>query len=339
MAKVLLTGAAGSVGYETLKRLISDGHKVTAFDIKNYKNTQKLNKYSKKADIIYGDIRNKALVNNLVSGQDIIIHLAALIPPQADKFPELTHDINFGGTKNIVNAIKESDNKSFLVFSSSVSVYGDRTKDYWIKTTDKLKPSEGDYYAKMKIKTEKYIQSADINYTIFRFTGIMNRPQTDPLMFHMPLDTKLEIATVWDTARALVKSIDHTKELNKHIYNLGGGEKCRTTYREFLINMFKIYGLQYKYIKEVAFARKNFHCGYFLDSDKLENILHFRRDTLADYYRIIDKSTNKFVRFFSRLFSQPIIFFLTKKSEPLQAIKNKDKGLIRRFFGKNKEKE
>lgn len=339
MAKVLLTGASGSVGFETLRQLLSDGHEVTAFDTKNWRNTRKLRKYRKRAHVVYGDIRDKSLVSSLVQDQDIIIHLAAVIPPQADKFPKLTRDVNYGGTKNIINAIKKHGNKSFLIFSSSVSVYGDRTKDYWINVTDPLEPSEGDYYAKMKIKTEEYIQDSDIDYTIFRFTAIMNRPQTDPLMFHMPLDTKLEIATVYDTARALVRAIGHTKKLNGNIYDLAGGEKCRTTYREFLIEMFKIYGLQYRYIKEVAFARRNFHCGYFLDGDKLEDILHFRRDTLDDYYHIVDRSTNKLARLLAKIFSQPIIFFLTRKSDPLRAVKKNNKGLIRRFFGDNQEKE
>lgn len=339
MARVLLTGASGSVGYETLKQLVSAGHEVTAIDIKSRRSARRLRKYRERARIVYGDIRDKQLVDILAQDQDVIIHLAAIIPPQADRAPELTRAVNYVGTKNIVDAIAKQKAKPFLVFSSSVSVYGDRTENYWIKVTDPLKPSDGDYYAKMKIKTEEYIQSSPIRYTIFRFTAIMNRPQTDPLMFHMPLNTRLEIATVRDTARALVKAIDHTKELNGRVFDLSGGEKCRTTYREFLIEMFRIYGLQYRYLRDVAFARRNFHCGYFLDGDVLENILHFRRDTLADYYRYVDKNTNKLTRFFSKIFSRPIIFFLTRKSEPLQAVKKRDKNLIRRFFGSSKTKE
>lgn len=339
MAKVLLTGAAGSVGYETLRQLVIAGHEVTAVDIESYRNRRRLRKYREKARVIYGDVRDTRLMRDIVRGQDVVIHLAALIPPAADRYPSLTKEVNYDGTKNIVKAITAESPKAFLVFSSSVSVYGDRTRDYWIRVDDPLKPSEGDYYAEMKIKTEKYIEKSNIDYTIFRFTAIMNRPQTDPLMFHMPLDTKLEIATVGDTARALVKAVEHTKELRGKIYNLAGGEKCRTTYREFLIEMFRIYGLQYRYLRDVAFARRNFHCGYFLDSDKLEEVLHFRKDSLADYYRGVDRDTNKLTRFFSRMFSRPIIFFLTRRSEPLQAIEKKDKGLIRRFFGNKNGKE
>ncbi len=336
MAKILLTGSAGSVGYETLKKLLDNKHQVIALEKDNKKNRQKLNKYKEKATIIYGDIRNKELIENIIKNVDCIIHLAAIIPPLADSKPELTYDVNYNGTKNIVDCIKKINSKIFLIFSSSVSVYGDRIENYWIKTSDPLIPSEGDYYASVKIATEKYIQKNLKNYTIFRLTGIMNRPQTDPLMFHMPLNTKIEIATVYDTARALTNAVDHQKELNKKIFNLGGGVSCRTVYKDFLINMFKIYGLQIKYLKNVAFATQNFHCGYFLDSDKLEEILHFRKNSLEDYYNIVNNDTKGIIRFLAKIFSQPIIYFLNKKSEPLIALKKKDKNLITRFFGNKK---
>ena len=57
---------------------------------------------------------------------------------------------------------------------------------------------------------------------------------------------KIEFASNKDTALALANSTNHLKELNHNIYNLGGGEAFRTTYREFLINMLKIYGIKIK---------------------------------------------------------------------------------------------
>ncbi len=331
--KVLLTGAAGSVGYETLKQLITAKCEVTAFDIKSRRNKHKLRKYAKRATIRYGDIRDRALVDELVAGQDVVIHLAAMIPPAADWLPALARDVNYGGSQDVVDAIRADGNRAFLVYTSSISIYGDRTKNFWIKVGDRLRPSEGDFYARTKIDSEHYIERSGVHYTIFRLTAIMNRPQTDPLMFHMPLDTKLEIATVYDTARALVAATRATKVLDGHIYNLGGGPSCRTTYREFLVKMFQIYGLQYRYLKSRAFALQNFHCGYYEDSDVLEQILHFQKDSLTDYYQKVRQGTNKFVRFLSRIFSRPIIYFLTKKSEPLQAKKKRDRKLIARFFG------
>lgn len=330
--KVLLTGASGSVGYETLKQLAETEHEVTVIDLPSKKSKKRFKPYEDKVNVVYGSINDEKLMGKLIKETDFIIHLAAIIPPLADHEPELTRKVNFFGTKVIIDSIKKYNPKCFLLFSSSVSVYGDRIENYWIKVSDPLIPSEGDYYAYVKIETEKLIRESKINYSIFRFTGIMGRPDLDPLMFHMPLDTKLEIASTTDTATALVNAIDKQKKLKGKIFNLGGGPNCRTTYRDFLANMFKVYGLNINMLKDMAFAEKNFHCGYFLDSDKLEDIVHFQYDTLDSYYARVKSETNSFIRFLSRIFSRPIIYFLTRKSDPLKAKKKKNEGLIKRFF-------
>lgn len=335
--KVLLTGAGGSVGYETFKQLIEkEGVDVIALDLETKKNRKRLDPYKNRAHLLYGSINDQDLIESIIEEVDAVIHLAAIIPPLADQKPDLTRKVNFFGTKTIVDAISSKNPSCFLLYSSSVSVYGDRTENPWIKVSDPLLPSDGDYYAYTKIETEKMIRESKIHYSIFRLTGIMGRPDIDPLMFHMPLDTKLEIATTIDTATAFVNALFKQKELDDKTFNLGGGEACRTTYREFLIHMFRIYGLEFAYLKEFYFAEKNFHCGYFLDGDKLEDILHFRYDTLESYYARVTMETKKITRFFSKILSKPILFFLKRKSEPLQAQKKNNTFLIHRFFKKKK---
>lgn len=332
MKKILITGAAGSVGLATLKKLLLIPNlEITATDLPNKKTIHRLKPFKDNVKINYGSINDKDFIDKLVKDQDIIIHLAAIIPPLADKKPELTREVNYFGTKNIVDAIKKYQ-RGFLIYSSSVSVYGDRIKNPWISVDDPLKPSEGDYYAYVKIETENMIRESHIPYTIFRLTGIMDHPVLDPLMFHMPLDTKIEIASVNDAGRAFANATLYTDKLNKKTFNLGGGEKCRTTYKDFITNMFKIYGIKVKYLKEYAFAEKNFHCGFFTDSYKLNNILNFQEDTLDSYYNTVKNETKKATRFFSKIFSQPIVYFLNKKSEPLIAKKKHDNNLIKRFF-------
>lgn len=331
MKKILLTGASGNIGYQTLKQLIEkDKYNITAFDIDSKSSRKKLEPLRDKINIIYGSITDAKKVEEVVKDYDIIIHLAAIIPPMSDKKPKLAYQVNYEGTKNIVNAIKENG-KGSLLFSSSVAVYGDRLEKPYIRITDEFNPAE-DYYASLKIECENMIKNANIDYSIFRLTAIMGRPEIDPLMFHMPLETKLEILSSIDAARAFVNAIEYMPELNKKTFNLSGGKECRTTYKSFLRNMFKIYGLNVKYLRALAFADYNFHCGYFLDGNELEEILHFRNETLEDYYERIKKETSGVLRFFSRMFSQPILFFLQEQSEPLQVIRMNDKKLIKRFF-------
>ncbi len=331
MKKILLTGASGNVGYQVLKQLVDKNkYDLTVFDVDNKNTRKKFKPYKDKINIIYGSITDSNLIHNIVKDFDIVIHLAAIIPPKADKEPELAYQVNFEGTRNIVSAIKQNE-KGFLLFASSVAVYGDRIENPYIRVTDDLNPAE-DYYALLKIECEKMIEEADIDHSIFRLTAIMGKPDIDPLMFHMPLQTKLEILSSVDAARAFVNAIEHTNELNNKTFNLSGGVNCRTTYKSLLRNMFKIYGLNIRYLSVLAFADYNFHCGYFLDSDDLENILHFRNETLESYYERLGKETKGIIRFFSRIFSQPILFFLQEQSEPLQAQKRNNLKLIKKFF-------
>ncbi len=154
-------------------------------------------------------------------------------------------------------------------------------------------------------------------------------------MFHMPLDTYIEITTPEDTARAFVKALGHEKVLNRKTFNLGGGEKCRTNYRTMLETVFSIVGLKNLDFPKHAFAPTNFHCGYYDDGDDLEQILHFRKQTLDDFYKAYEKATTPFMKKTTSLLSPLIKRKLLKHSEPYKAYKEKDKELTNRFFGKN----
>ncbi len=334
MINVLLTGAFGSVGYTTIKKLLAVGkYQITALDLKNRKNIARYNKIKDKISVIWGSITDSSIVQKAVKGKDYIIHLAAIIPPAADRNQNVTRSINLEGTKNVANAIKEENNEAFLVYSSSIAVYGDRMDNPNIRVTDKVNPGD-DYYAQTKVEAEQYIQNLNIHHTIFRFTAIMGRPAPDPLMFHMPLDTKMEIASVDDTANALVKAYDYKEKLDGKIFNLSGGEGCRTTYGGFLQEMLPRYGINLKVLNRNAFATGNFHCGFLEDGDDLENIIHFRNDTLKTYFEKVDQSIDPATKFFSKIFGTAYFKSVQNKSEPLDAKNSNNQTLIRKFFPK-----
>jgi nucleoside-diphosphate-sugar epimerase len=330
--KVLLTGACGAVGHHAIPILIEQGHDVTVFELKTKKNIILLKEYMDRVKIVYGNLTNRKEVFDACKDQDAVIHLAGVIPPLADREPKLTYEVNFEGTKNIVDAIKESAH-GFLMFASSISVYGDRVEDYQIKVSDPIQFSQDDYYAFIKKMTEDMIIASGIEFTIFRLTAIMDTPRIDPLMFHMPLNTKIEIASARDTARAFVFGLKKMSQLRGRIYNLGGGESCRCSYRELLKNCFAIYGLNYKYLDEKAFANRNFHCGYYMDGDDLNNIIAFRQDSLASYYEYLKSHVSVIQKFMTSIFSYFIISRLNRKSEPSIALKSNDTDLVRKYFG------
>ncbi len=336
MKNILITGGAGTVGREIVKLLINNPeYHITCFDLNSTKNRSILRPFKSKMDLVYGDIRDKKTVNRLVENQDFIIHLAAIIPPKADQMPELTYQVNVLGTQNLLDAISASSKRPFLIYASSVSVYGDRVKNPYISVTDPLTPSDRDEYGKTKVEAERRIQGSNIDWSIFRLTAIMGsrNHKIGPLMFHMSLDTLMEIATPEDTARAFNNAIEKTEQLKHRIFNLSGGEKCRIKYRDFLEQSFHFAGLGLLDFPDKTFAEKNFHCGYFTDGDQLDEILQFRHDTIETFSIHFKEGVPFLQKFFTILFRRWIKRALLKRSDPYQAFIKKNEAEMRHFFG------
>ena len=317
---VLLTGAFGNVGLSTLKELLDKEYNTRVFEVYNRKNRKIAKKFKNRIEIIWGDLRNKDDVNVAVQNQDIIIHLAAIIPPLADTNPALAESVNVGGTKNILDAIKKQLHKPKLIFTSSVAVYGDRRYNPMIEVTDPLAPSKGDYYAITKITAEKLIRESGVDFAIFRLTYItsIDKLNMDPLMFHMPLDTSIEICDTKDVGLALVNAIE-CKEIWGETFNLAGGKQCRITYREYLNDMMEIFGLGRNFLPEEGFAEKDFHCG-FMNTNKSQNLLKYQKHTLEDYYRDV-KSKIGPKKHFMPAIKWMIRLHLLKKSESYRRYK------------------
>lgn len=334
--KVLLTGASGTVGSEVLKLLSQTKEfELTVFDRYNAKSKKTFSPYSKHIHIFYGDISNKKDIEKLPVNLDIVIHLAAIIPPLAEENPELTFKVNAQGTKELIQFLEKTSPDVFVIYSSSVSVYGDRISNPNIYTTDTLKPSEGDIYAQSKIEAEEIIKSSQLKWSIFRLAAIMKNHKISKLMFEMPLNTILEICTPEDTALAFVNAVYNETALTGKVFNLGGGANCCITYREFLQKSFLLFGLGKLDFPAYAFADKNFHCGIMADSQELNTILKFQKHTLNDYFEQTVKSIPFLKRMLGFIFQIPIKWYLLNQSEPYKAVRKNNKLMIRHFFNES----
>jgi nucleoside-diphosphate-sugar epimerase len=300
MARVLVTGAFGNVGRSTVSACLAAGDTVTALEA-DTKRTKKLapalaREWSKSGQaprMEFGDVRDPELARRVARGQDAVIHLAAIIPPAADRDPELARSVNVGGTANLIAACRALPSLPRFVFASSVAAYGDRVKDYWIRTADALAPSPGDEYGETKVEAEALLRSSGLPFVILRLAAIMWRKKLDPdpLLFSMPLGTKLEICHTEDTGRAFAQAARLSGILGRTL-DIGGGQSCRTDYRSFLDRMFRLIGLGgISRFPEAAFARSGFHCGWYADSDEAEELLRFRRMGLEDYYAEVGEET------------------------------------------------
>ena len=300
MLNILVTGAFGNVGRSTVAACLDEGDRVTILEADS-KRTRRLARSLErvwarrghKPTIILGDVRDPEMGRRAVAGQDVVLHLAALIPPAADRFPELARSVNIGGTANLVAACLALGSPPRFVLASSVAAYGDRVADYWIHTSDALAPSPGDEYGQTKVEAEALLRVSGLGFVILRLGAIMWRKKLDPdpLLFSMPLVTKLEICHTEDTGRAFAKAA-RAAGIEGRTFDIGGGAVCRTDYSHFLDRMFGLIGLGgISRFPAAAFASAGFHCGWFADSDEAEAVLRFRGKGLEDYYREVEEET------------------------------------------------
>ena len=335
--KILLTGASGTVGQEVLKQLclLNNLFDITIFDIKSNTTRKIFKPFKKEINIVYGNMTIDSDLKNICLDKDIVIHLAAIIPPLAYEKPELSYQVNALGTENLIRLLELHSPNAFFLYSSSISVYGDRLNTPMITINDVLKPSEGDEYAKTKMIAENSIQNCKLDWSIFRLGAIMGGHKMSKLMFHQPLKTSMEIATPEDTARAFVNAIDKQEQLSKKIFNLGGGENCRILYDDFLSRSFKLFGLGRLDFSPKTFAEKNFHCGYYEDGDELNDILNFRKDTLDSYFQKEKSNVSIFKKIVVSILKKPIKKYLQRQSEPFAAFINNDTKMIHHYFRSN----
>ena len=331
---VLLTGASGTVGQEVLKQVAKDkAYNITVFDQKTKLSQKRLARYTNDVTIVYGDITKKKDLENACQSQDVILHLAAIIPPLAEEKKDLAYQVNVVGTRNLVETVEALSKDAFFVYASSVAVYGDRINDLNIQVGDPVLKSI-DAYSNTKIEGESIVQNSSLDWTIFRLSSILgiNNHKMSNMMFLMPLATLMEFTTPEDTGRAFVNSIKKKALLKNTIFNLGGGKQLCMKYGDFIEKSFELKGLGTSIFPEKSFAEKNFHCGFYADGDQLNDILNFRNATLESYFDAIRESTNPIAKSLTYLFRKPIQKYLLKQSEPYKAFLDNDKELIERFF-------
>jgi NAD dependent epimerase/dehydratase len=127
--KVFLTGADGFIGSHLAEHLVRSGHEVKALAIYNSQGSwgwlDTLPADIKDSlEVVLGDIRDPYHMNQLVAGQDAVMHLAALIAiPFSYVAPDMYVQTNVQGTLNLLNAARTHGVDRFIHTSTS-EVYG-----------------------------------------------------------------------------------------------------------------------------------------------------------------------------------------------------------------------
>ena len=126
---VLVTGADGFIGSHLVERLVEAEANVTALCLYNSFDSlgwiDRLPQATRaQMNVIRGDVRDAALMRRLISRQDTVFHLAALIAiPHSYVAAQSYVDTNILGTLNVLEAAREYDVRR-VVHTSTSEVYG-----------------------------------------------------------------------------------------------------------------------------------------------------------------------------------------------------------------------
>jgi len=168
---ILITGGAGYIGSHVTEILLKKYKKVFLLDNLSTGHRELINKKAKffKLDIHRKDKVRKIIKKNKI---DSIIHLAAnLIIGEGQRKPKKYFKNNVLGTKNLLEACKDTSVKNFI-FSSTAAIY--KEGQYKVSEKSIIKPKS--IYGKTKIKAENLIRNFTkknkINYGILRYFNI-----------------------------------------------------------------------------------------------------------------------------------------------------------------------
>jgi len=146
-----VTGGAGFIGSNIVKKLVSRGDNVTVIDNLNTGKEENLVSVKDKIVFLNDNILNLDLLEKETKNIDGVFHQAALASVQ-DSFnkPEEYQNVNVNGTENILKLAKQNNFK--VVYASSSSVYGNPEK-IPIKESDSKNPINP--YAETKLEKEE----------------------------------------------------------------------------------------------------------------------------------------------------------------------------------------
>ncbi len=280
MTNVLVTGAFGNLGAYVTAELLRQGYTVRCFDVRQPATEAKAARFSGLVEVAWGDIRDAELVNKVVKEQDVIIHLAAIIPPGSDENPALTRAINIDGTRHLITASQAQPKPPRFFYASTFDMFGH---------TQKLPPPRhaddpveiSDVYTETKAAGEQMVRASGLPWLIFRFSDmpLIALRAAHPIMFEISLDNRMETMHPADGALAVVNAIALPELWSGRLLLVGGGKSCQITYREFFSKILTAMGIGM--FPDQAFTKKEYVTDW-LDTEESQRWLNYQRHTFDE---------------------------------------------------------
>jgi UDP-glucose 4-epimerase len=121
--RIVVTGGAGFVGSNVVRRLLAERARVVVLDDFYTGDDNNLPANESNLEVIRGSITDSDLVSDVIRGASLVFHLAARNIIVSTRNPREDYEVNIGGTLNVLLAARELKIPR-VVYSSSTSVYG-----------------------------------------------------------------------------------------------------------------------------------------------------------------------------------------------------------------------
>ncbi len=116
----IVIGGSGLIGHHLVKELMHHGRDVRVFDLHPFPKDEKITP----SETILGNILDSRALYNAVRGCERVFHLAAN-PYLWDQNPEVFNQVNYQGTKNVIEAARQAHVQR-LVYTSTESILAPR---------------------------------------------------------------------------------------------------------------------------------------------------------------------------------------------------------------------
>ncbi len=253
MPKAFVTGGAGFVGSNIVKKLVAAGYETTVYDsfvvyIPIAPKKEQFNYLSRLSDVyddirvIRGDTLNKDFLRRQLTEikPDVIVHTASMpLAALAIEHTEEAFASIITSTLNILETIRDFDHPCRLVFLSSSMVYGDFLEP---EVSEDHPKDPKDVYGAFKLSGETvvraYAKNYDIDTVIIRPSAVygpydansrviqkfVRNALTDkPLTLDGDGSLKMDFTHVTDTAQGIALAAT-TPGAAGHIFNITRGE-------------------------------------------------------------------------------------------------------------------
>ncbi|MCB0948082.1 MAG: NAD(P)-dependent oxidoreductase [Mycobacterium sp.] len=233
---VLVTGGFGLVGSATVKRLADLGRRVVVADLKTPANLKSADTLPAGVTVQWADLTDADSTSQMVSAvaPEVIIHLAAMIPPPIYKNRALARRVNVDATATLVGIAEAQTRAPRFVHASSNAVFGVRNpyRAAGPLTAD-MPMRHCDLYSAHKAEAEAIVRDSSLEWVVLRLGGVLSvdpramKFNLDALYFEsaLPSDGRLHTVDVRDVAWAFAAAT--TADVAHEILLIAGDDSHR----------------------------------------------------------------------------------------------------------------